>query len=121
MTQAGPKPLLGLDARDLASLVAAAGEPGYRAEQLLEAVYRTRVPSIEEIMTLGQSPTLQLTAGPLERRRNQRQPERSRLQGRAMEFAAVIAISACLATAGLSMVQTAFARPVEMVSAALGN
>src|SRR5215472_10120192 len=52
MTQAGPKPLLGLDARDLASLVAAAGEPGYRAEQLLEAVYRTRVPSIEEILTL---------------------------------------------------------------------
>jgi PilZ domain-containing protein len=79
-----------------------------------------RVP-VEEIMTLGQSPTLQLTAGPAERRRNPRPQERSRLQGRAMEFAAVVAIGAFLAVAGLSMVQSAFARPLAMVSAALGN
>lgn len=88
------------------------GRAGLRAED--------RVP-IEEIMTLGQSPTLQLTAGPLERRKVQRPPDRSRMQGRAMEFAAVIAISACLAMAGLSMVQEAFARPVQLVSQALGN
>jgi hypothetical protein len=79
-----------------------------------------RIP-IEEIMTLGKSPTLQLTAGFAERRKNARPQERSRLRGRAMEFAAAIAISASLATAGLSMVQQAFARPVEIISAALGH
>src|SRR5215469_8033663 len=78
------------------------GRAGLRAED--------RVP-VEEIMTLGQSPTLQLTAGPVERRKHPRSGERSRLQGRAMEFGAVIAISASLAVAGLSMVQAAFARP----------
>jgi len=88
------------------------GRAGLRAED--------RVP-VDEIMTLGQSPTLQLTAGPVERRKYSRPQERSRLQGRAMEFGAVIAIGACLAAAGLNMVQAAFDRPLEMVSAALGN
>lgn len=88
------------------------GRAGLRAED--------RVP-VEEIMTLGQSPTLQLTAGPVERRKQPRPSEQSRLKGRAMEFGAVIAISTCLAWAGLSMVQAAFAGPVEMVSAALRN
>lgn len=88
------------------------GRAGLRAED--------RVP-VEEIMTLGQSPTLQLTAAPVERRKHPRSQDRSRLRGRAMEFGAVVAISACLAVAGLSMVQSAFARPLEMVSAALRN
>lgn len=88
------------------------GRAGLRAEE--------RVP-IEEIMTLGRSPALQLTAGPVERRKHPRPGERSRLRARAMEFAAVAAIGGCLAMAGLSMVQAAFARPVEMVTAALGN
>ena len=88
------------------------GRAGLRAED--------RVP-VKEIMTLGQSPTLQLTAGPVERRKHPRVPQRSRWRGRAMEIGAVIAISACLAAAGLNMAQAAFARPLEMVSAALEN
>ncbi len=89
------------------------GRAGLRAED--------RVP-VEDIMTFGQSSALQLTAAsPAERRKHPRLPERSRLHGRAMEFAAVIAIGASLAAGGLSMVQAAFARPLEIVSAALGN
>ena len=86
------------------------GRAGLRADH--------RVP-VEEIMTLGLSPALQLTAGPVERRKHRRLPERRRWKGRAMEFAAVIAISSCLAVAGLSMVEAMFARPVQMVATAL--
>ena len=46
--------LLGLDRAELASLVEDAGEPAYRARQLLEAVYRQRVESMDEISTLPQ-------------------------------------------------------------------
>jgi 23S rRNA (adenine2503-C2)-methyltransferase len=46
--------LLGLDRTELASLVEDAGEPAYRARQLLEAVYRQRVESMDEISTLPQ-------------------------------------------------------------------
>lgn len=88
------------------------GRAGLRAED--------RIP-VEEIVTLGQSPTLQLTAGRVDRRKHPRVPEKSRLRGRAMEFGAVIAIGACLAVAGHGMVLAAFARPLEMVYAALEN
>ena len=88
------------------------GRAGLRAKD--------RVP-IEEIMTLGQSPMLRLTAGAVERRKYPRPKDHSRLRGRVLEFGAAIAISASLAAAGPSMVQAAFARPLEMVSAALGN
>jgi 23S rRNA (adenine2503-C2)-methyltransferase len=44
--------LLGMDRSDLISLMQAVGEPPYRAQQLLEAVYRQRVDSIEEISTI---------------------------------------------------------------------
>jgi 23S rRNA (adenine2503-C2)-methyltransferase len=44
--------LLGLDRTELASIIEAIGEPAYRAKQLLEAVYRQRVESIEQISTL---------------------------------------------------------------------
>jgi PilZ domain len=89
------------------------GRAGLRAED--------RLP-VEDIMTLGQSSGLQLTAaGRVERRSHPRPLERSRLQGRAMEFGTVIAIGACLAVGGFSMVEAAFARPLEIVSAALGN
>jgi 23S rRNA (adenine2503-C2)-methyltransferase len=44
--------LLGLDIQELTLLVQDAGEPGYRARQLFEAVYRQRVGSLEEISTL---------------------------------------------------------------------
>ncbi len=46
--------LLGMDRAELAALVESVGEPGYRAKQLLEAVYRQRVESVEEISTLSQ-------------------------------------------------------------------
>jgi 23S rRNA (adenine2503-C2)-methyltransferase len=46
--------LLGLDRAELAALVDSVDEPAYRAKQLLEAVYRQRVESIEEISTLSQ-------------------------------------------------------------------
>jgi 23S rRNA (adenine2503-C2)-methyltransferase len=44
--------LLGMDRAELASLVDSLGEPAYRASQLLDAVYRQRVDSIENISTL---------------------------------------------------------------------
>ena len=44
--------LLGMDRGDLAALVSEAGEPSYRAKQIMEAVYRKRVESLEEISTL---------------------------------------------------------------------
>src|SRR5580658_8191631 len=46
--------LLGLDRVELGSLVESLGEPGYRAKQLGEAVYRQRVESVEEISTFSQ-------------------------------------------------------------------
>jgi 23S rRNA (adenine2503-C2)-methyltransferase len=44
--------LLGMDRAELTSLVDSLGEPAYRASQLLDAVYRQRVDSIENISTL---------------------------------------------------------------------
>ena len=49
---AAPRPLFGLSEADLAALVAAIGQPRYRATQLAEALYRTRVTSLDEISTL---------------------------------------------------------------------
>ena len=46
--------LLGFDQAELTALVDSLGEPGYRAKQLLEAVYRQRVDSLDEISTLSQ-------------------------------------------------------------------
>ncbi len=46
--------LLGLDRTELKSLVESTGEPAYRAKQLLEAIYRQRVESVEQISTLSQ-------------------------------------------------------------------
>lgn len=45
-------PLLGQDRSEVASLVDGLGEPAYRASQLLDAVYRQRVDSIDLISTL---------------------------------------------------------------------
>jgi 23S rRNA (adenine2503-C2)-methyltransferase len=53
--------LLGMDRVELASLVDNLGEPGYRAKQLLEAVYRQRVETIEQISTLPQQLRQKLT------------------------------------------------------------
>jgi 23S rRNA (adenine2503-C2)-methyltransferase len=46
------KSLLGLNRAELLSLVEKAGEPAYRAQQLLDAIYRNRAQSIDEILTL---------------------------------------------------------------------
>jgi 23S rRNA (adenine2503-C2)-methyltransferase len=54
MTQSTPNPLLGATRSDIAALVKAAGEPTFRAQQLLEAIYRTRVESIDQVSTLPQ-------------------------------------------------------------------
>ncbi len=44
--------LLGMDRAEFATLVENAGEPAYRARQLLDAIYRERVDSVEQISTL---------------------------------------------------------------------
>ncbi len=54
LDRSGQNVLLGLDRAELAALVELEGEPAYRAQQLLEAVYRQRVESIEQISTLPQ-------------------------------------------------------------------
>jgi hypothetical protein len=77
-----------------------------------------RVP-IEEIVTVGQSPALQLTAASVDRRTQPRAEDRGRSRGRAIEFAGVLAIGACVAGAALTMVEVAFARPLAIISAAL--
>ena len=46
--------LLGMDRPEFAALIDRVGEPGYRTKQLLEAVYRQRVDSVEQISTLSQ-------------------------------------------------------------------
>jgi len=53
--------LLGLDRAELTALVESEGEPSYRAQQLLEAVYRQRVESIEQITTLPQQLRMKLS------------------------------------------------------------
>ncbi|HZQ22478.1 MAG TPA: 23S rRNA (adenine(2503)-C(2))-methyltransferase RlmN [Terriglobales bacterium] len=44
--------LLGLNLEELADIVQEAGEPSYRARQLFDAVYRQKVDSVEQILTL---------------------------------------------------------------------
>jgi 23S rRNA (adenine2503-C2)-methyltransferase len=46
--------LLGMDLVEITALVSEAGERGYRAKQIMDAVYRQRVESLEEISTLPQ-------------------------------------------------------------------
>jgi 23S rRNA (adenine2503-C2)-methyltransferase len=46
--------LLGMDREELAALVSEAGEPVYRAKQIMDAVYRQRVETLAEISTLPQ-------------------------------------------------------------------
>ena len=45
-------PMLGMDRSELTALMEELGEPGYRSRQLLEAIYRQRVESPEQISTL---------------------------------------------------------------------
>lgn len=52
MKDAPHNPLLGLDRTELLALVEKIGEPRYRAQQLIDAIYRKRVKSIGDILTL---------------------------------------------------------------------
>src|SRR3954451_21762287 len=54
MTDSPDIPLLGSDSGELVALVQKAGQPAYRAQQLLEAIYRKRVEEIDQISTLPQ-------------------------------------------------------------------
>ena len=62
MIDSSPIVLLGLDRAEMAVLVERHDEPAYRAQQLLEAVYRQRVDSIEQISTLPQQLRQRLSA-----------------------------------------------------------
>jgi hypothetical protein len=79
-----------------------------------------RVP-IEDIVTLGQSHGLQLTAANGERRMHPRPEDHSRIRARAIEFGGVLAITAMLAGAGFMMVEAALARPLAAVATALSR
>src|ERR1039457_3332506 len=54
MAETKTSSLLGMDREELTALVIEAGEPGYRAKQMMDAVYRQRVESLAEISTLPQ-------------------------------------------------------------------
>jgi 23S rRNA (adenine2503-C2)-methyltransferase len=54
MTHVADNSLLGLDRGELLSLFESIGEASYRAQQLLDAIYREREESIERISTLPQ-------------------------------------------------------------------
>ena len=49
------KPLFGLDAAALATVMVEIGEPAWRGKQLAEAMYRQRVAALSEITTLSKS------------------------------------------------------------------
>jgi 23S rRNA (adenine2503-C2)-methyltransferase len=55
MTQLTSKLLLGSTRAEIDAAVKATGAPTYRAQQLMEAIYRTRVESIDQVSTLPQT------------------------------------------------------------------
>jgi 23S rRNA (adenine2503-C2)-methyltransferase len=55
MKPTGQSALLGLDLQELTSIAEKSGQPSFRARQILEAVYRQRADSIDQISTLPQS------------------------------------------------------------------
>ncbi len=61
MSEHRPISLLGLDFAELDELIQDAGEKPYRARQMMEALYRQRVESVDEISTLPQHFREQLT------------------------------------------------------------
>jgi 23S rRNA (adenine2503-C2)-methyltransferase len=54
MTHLSQITVLGMDRSELTAWVESLGEPAYRSSQILEAVYRQRVDSVEKISTLPQ-------------------------------------------------------------------
>jgi 23S rRNA (adenine2503-C2)-methyltransferase len=55
-----PKPLLGLDLDELTALATETDQPPYRAQQLLDAIYRQRIDTLGAITTLPQAYRSQL-------------------------------------------------------------
>lgn len=88
------------------------GRAGLRAEERI---------AVEELVTLGQLPALQLTQRTGERRKHPRPGDQSRHRGRMLEFAGTVIIAASLALAGVTMMGAAFARPLTLVAAALAR
>ena len=79
---------------------------------------------VEQILSLGQAPALQLTAvngRPVDRRKRPRSYEDSRTRGRLFEFAAVAMLAAIVAGFAFDLVHDALARPLEQVRTALGG
>jgi 23S rRNA (adenine2503-C2)-methyltransferase len=62
MPETNPSSLLGMDRAQVTTLVSEAGEPSYRAKQIMDAVYRQRVETLDEISTLPQEFREQLAA-----------------------------------------------------------
>jgi len=54
LAEFSPISLLGLDRSEIDAVVDLFGEPPYRTKQIMEAVYRQRVESVEQISTLSQ-------------------------------------------------------------------
>jgi 23S rRNA (adenine2503-C2)-methyltransferase len=54
MSEPPTSPLLGKNREEITAMVREAGEPSYRAKQIMDAVYRQRVETLEEISTLPQ-------------------------------------------------------------------
>src|SRR5215468_1111244 len=52
MSPTPQKSLLGLSLAQLAALTVEMGQPGYRAQQIFDSIYRQRVQSVEQISTL---------------------------------------------------------------------
>jgi hypothetical protein len=83
-----------------------------------------RVP-VEEILSLAQSPGLQLTATtgrpPYERRNRLRTHEDSRIRARMMEFGSAVVIALFFAGSAYGLVEQALAKPLAAVRNVLGN
>jgi hypothetical protein len=82
-----------------------------------------RVP-VEQILSLSQAPSLQLTAvngRPVERRKRPRSHEDNRVRGRLFEFSAVAILAAIVAGFAFDLVHDALSRPFQQVQAALGG
>lgn len=54
MQRTSKSSLLGMDRQEVTDLVLEAGQPVYRAKQIMEAVYRQRVETLDDISTLPQ-------------------------------------------------------------------
>lgn len=81
-----------------------------------------RVP-VDEIMSAGAANVLRVTAGghAIERRRKPRENRSdARLRARTIEFVAVGAIAASLATGAWLMTEQALERPIALIASALG-